>query len=70
MACIEHECGDCGEIFMDNNSGGRCPTCGSHDVSSFFDEESGASEPEEQDEDLSEIRAEIYEGQREAGSVR
>ena len=38
MACMEHNCGTCGEMWFNNNHGGACPKCGSHDISSFFDE--------------------------------
>ena len=42
MACMEHNCGTCGEMWFNNDHGRACPKCGSQDISSFFDE---ASEP-------------------------
>jgi predicted nucleic acid-binding Zn-ribbon protein len=41
MACMEHECADCGHVWFDNEppAASPCPKCGSHDVSHFFDEE-------------------------------
>jgi Zn finger protein HypA/HybF involved in hydrogenase expression len=39
MACLEHECMDCGEFWMDNDPRGICPECGSTDVHTDFDEE-------------------------------
>lgn len=38
-ACMEHECWDCGEVWFDNKRFGRCPKCGSRNVSAWFDEE-------------------------------
>jgi len=38
MACMEHECEDCKEMWFDNKASGACPKCGSWEVKSFFDE--------------------------------
>jgi len=38
MACMEHECCECGTIWFDNKRYGTCPKCGSSSVSDTFDE--------------------------------
>ena len=38
MACMEHECEDCKEMWFDNKASGQCSACGSSEVRSFFDE--------------------------------
>jgi len=40
MACMEHECDDCGWFTMDNNARNPkyCPRCGG-DVRHYWDEE-------------------------------
>lgn len=38
MACMEHECADCGHYDMDNRRWSRCPKCGSTRVTNWFDE--------------------------------
>ena len=38
MACMEHECENCGEAWFDNKASGQCSACGSSEVRSFFDE--------------------------------
>lgn len=42
MACMDHVCLGCGRAEMNNKSGPEqwpCPTCGSEEYSSHFDEE-------------------------------
>ena len=42
MACMDHICLGCGRAEMNNKSGPEqwpCPTCGSEEYSSHFDEE-------------------------------
>jgi predicted nucleic acid-binding Zn-ribbon protein len=46
MACISHECYDCGEWWSDNSLHSECPKCGSWDSIGHFDE------PPEPEEDL------------------
>lgn len=38
MACMEHECRRCGRVWFDNKPSPAC-SCGSTDVSHYFDEE-------------------------------
>lgn len=38
MACLENECGDCGNIEFSNTRIRYCSICGSDDMHSFFDE--------------------------------
>jgi rubrerythrin len=38
MACMEHECDECGHIWFNNKPGGNCPICGSPYVRHTFDE--------------------------------
>ena len=38
MACMEHQCDTCGEMWFDNKASGTCSKCGSYDVASFYDE--------------------------------
>lgn len=38
MACLEHDCHDCGHVWFDNNLSRRCPMCCSHNTSRLFDE--------------------------------
>lgn len=38
MACMEHECHSCGRVWFDNQARPAC-TCGSTNVSHWFDEE-------------------------------
>ena len=58
MACVDHSCRECGELWENNKSGGECPACGSDRVSSHFDEPM-YDEPLE-DEEGKAIRVEIY----------
>jgi predicted nucleic acid-binding Zn-ribbon protein len=44
MACMEHECGECGLWWFDNRLKGPCPDCGSKIVISKFDEDFNTSE--------------------------
>lgn len=39
MACMSHECGDCGHMWFNNASAWSCEECGSGRVSSFYDEQ-------------------------------
>ena len=39
MACLEHECNDCNEVWFDNNFYSSCPKCGSKDNRKMFDEQ-------------------------------
>jgi rubrerythrin len=53
MACMEHNCSVCKEMWFDNQPSGTCPKCGSYEVSSFFDEDpepayAGDEEPEKE----------------------
>lgn len=38
MACIEHECFECGHLWTDNEYANQCPECKSTEVSNWFDE--------------------------------
>lgn len=38
MACMQHDCADCGHRGFDNHSWKYCPMCGSKNVSNDFDE--------------------------------
>lgn len=38
MACMDHECLDCGEWWADNSTDRECPFCGSMNTTMFFDE--------------------------------
>jgi rubrerythrin len=38
MACMEHECSDCGHVWFDNSTVRTCPVCGERG-SNLFDEE-------------------------------
>jgi predicted nucleic acid-binding Zn-ribbon protein len=46
---MEHECETCGTAWFDNKYGGTCPKCGSWEVASFFDEDSGSYDSDEPD---------------------
>jgi len=39
MACMEHDCRDCGEMWFDNKPDGECPKCESTNVAHFHDEQ-------------------------------
>jgi len=39
MACLEHECLTCGNVWMDNRPYGECSMCGSTSFTNWFDEE-------------------------------
>jgi len=39
MACMTHICGDCGNMWFDNQFANTCPDCQEHNVSNLFDEE-------------------------------
>jgi len=40
MACIEHDCKECGAYWADNGPRYQdCPECGSHETVYTFDEE-------------------------------
>ena len=49
MACMEHSCRDCTEMWFDNQSSGVCPKCGSYEVASFFDEAPDSYDEDEPD---------------------
>jgi|TARA_R110000824_G_scaffold216158_1_gene402772 hypothetical protein len=54
MACMDHVCRGCGRAEMNNKSGPEqwpCPTCGSEEYSSFFDEDPEPREEEQNDDD-------------------
>ena len=38
MACVDHTCCDCGQIFFGNDHFGRCPGCDSFNYVTSFDE--------------------------------
>jgi predicted nucleic acid-binding Zn-ribbon protein len=38
VACMEHDCAECGATWHDNQRHPACPKCGSTNVSSHFDE--------------------------------
>jgi len=38
MACMTHECNECGAMWHDNKTHSKCPKCGSDDVYSEYDE--------------------------------
>ncbi len=46
-----NDCRDCGEMWESNQTGEECPACGSTSVSSYYDEP---------DDEVAEIRQEIY----------
>jgi predicted nucleic acid-binding Zn-ribbon protein len=47
MACMEHECLDCGHVEFNNKPGcGSCAKCGSQNVTSTFDEPAEDHAPE------------------------
>jgi predicted nucleic acid-binding Zn-ribbon protein len=39
MACMEHECRDCGHVWFNNTAREKCPRCLGCDVANYFDEE-------------------------------
>jgi rubrerythrin len=50
MACMEHECHECGYLWHDNTPRGNCPQCGAWDVGHYFDEVPEVEyEPEEEE---------------------
>ena len=54
MACMDHICLGCGRAEMNNKSGPEqwpCPTCGSEEYSSYFDEDPEPREREEEQND-------------------
>lgn len=44
MACMSHECLDCGEWWFDNEPRSDCPKCGSSNTIGFFDEKGGGAD--------------------------
>lgn len=55
MACMEHYCGDCGNMVFNNHGGpSTCPKCGGR-MSHHWDEEPGRDEPDRPDEPDEEI---------------
>ncbi len=38
MACMEHECGTCGNHWFNNREEKKCPECKSPNVSNHYDE--------------------------------
>jgi predicted Zn-ribbon and HTH transcriptional regulator len=38
MACMEHECEQCGLVDFDNITWTKCPNCGSEKISNIYDE--------------------------------
>lgn len=57
MACLDHECRECGEMWADNDYTSECPACGALNKTTFFDEDPEPhpeyleEEPEEDDDD-------------------
>lgn len=51
MACLDHTCRVCGEMWADNDQTSSCPYCGSDDKVTFFDE---PPEPHPEDEEWEE----------------
>lgn len=51
MACLDHECRECGEMWADNDYTSECPTCGALNKTTFFDE---WPEPREEEEEVDE----------------
>lgn len=39
MACMEHACGSCGNIWATNTKAVKCPKCESSDVANWWDEQ-------------------------------
>ena len=57
MACLEHECNKCNEVWFDNQHWSACPNCGSTDKRTLWDEEGSQYDKEyfyEEDEDETE----------------
>ena len=55
MACMDHVCLGCGRAEMNNKSGPAqwpCPTCGSEEYSSHFDEDPDHDYADQDDEDM------------------
>ncbi len=50
MACLEHACNDCDEVWFDNEQGSACPKCESRSSSVWFDEDFGCFEEEEEED--------------------
>ena len=50
MACMEHDCAECGHVWFDNVPRRRCELCGSWNVAHFFDEDYHQYQEEEYDE--------------------
>jgi hypothetical protein len=50
MACMEHDCQDCGHTWFDNERAPPCPECHSVHVSHFFDEQDSDDIEIEEDE--------------------
>lgn len=38
MACLEHICAVCKEVWFNNDQGTQCPKCGSTNYTTFYDE--------------------------------
>lgn len=39
MACMEHFCHNCNNMWFTNTGGCKCPKCGSNEIVHTFDEE-------------------------------
>jgi predicted nucleic acid-binding Zn-ribbon protein len=50
MACLDHECVDCGFAWMDNQKAFGCPRCGGR-VSNDFDEDLHDHEDDREEDD-------------------
>jgi predicted nucleic acid-binding Zn-ribbon protein len=46
MACLEHKCLKCGEVWFDNSVARRCQGCGSNHTVMCFDEDDDRDTPE------------------------
>ena len=50
MACLDHECLECQEMWADNDPASECPNCGALNKVTFFDEDP-EPHPEEEEWD-------------------
>jgi len=51
MACMEHACRECNEVWFDNQMGGVCPSCGATGCTNWFDEEPDCYHDDDRDYD-------------------
>jgi predicted nucleic acid-binding Zn-ribbon protein len=51
MACMTHDCGNCGHMEFNNRSMLVCPKCGSYEVLSHYDDYYDDDRDDEQEEE-------------------